>query len=102
MNLKFYITTFGCQMNKSDSERTAKVLEKNGMQKTAQESDADVIIINACSVRQTAIDRIWGKMNKYDALKKKRNNGTPYTILTGCVLPADRPKFKKYFDQYSP
>ncbi len=57
---KYHLITFGCQMNKSDSERVATVLDRMGMEETATEDTADLILINSCSVRQTAEDRIFG------------------------------------------
>ncbi len=72
-------------MNVSDSERIATILEKRGYSPNA-EKVADLIIVNACSVRQKAVDRIWGKVKIWQLHHKK-------ILLTGCVLPADRKKF---------
>ncbi|HTM68403.1 MAG TPA: tRNA (N6-isopentenyl adenosine(37)-C2)-methylthiotransferase MiaB, partial [Candidatus Binatia bacterium] len=68
---KYHLITYGCQMNKSDSERVATVLDRMGMDETSDEGDADLILINSCSVRQTAEDRIFGKMRDFAALKEK-------------------------------
>lgn len=81
---KYYILTLGCQMNVSDSERIATKIESLGY-KSAPEKDADLVIVNACSVRQRAVDRIWGGIKKWQKSDKK-------VIITGCVLPADRQK----------
>lgn len=89
-------------MNHSDSERVVGILKKNGMSVIDNERDADVVIINACSVRQKAIDRIWGKLREFEKLKKQNKYKRPLTVLTGCVLPADRPKFSSRFDLYFP
>lgn len=72
-------------MNLSDSERIAQILEDSGY-KSAPEEEADLVVINACSVRQKAVDRIWGKVKNWKNEKKK-------IIITGCVLPADKEKF---------
>ncbi len=101
-DLKYFITTFGCQMNHSDSERTMSVLEGLNMKSAKNEEDADVVIVNACSVRQKAIDRIWGKLNEYKKIKDSRPDRPLYTILTGCVLPNDRPHFVAKFDLWFP
>ena len=58
--------TIGCQMNKSDSERLSTVLENIGFVQTENEAEANLIFVNACSVRQSAIDRIL----------ERKNNGT--------------------------
>lgn len=81
----YFIFTLGCQMNVSDSQRIAVMLEKMGLKPTC-EKDAQLIIVNACSVRQKAVDRIWGKVNQWQKAKKK-------IWLTGCVLPVDKKKF---------
>src|SRR3990167_2973025 len=82
--MHYYIFTLGCQMNISDSERIVKKLENEGY-KSAPEQEADLIVVNACSVRQKAVDRIWGGIKKWQKQDKK-------IIITGCVLPSDRKK----------
>lgn len=94
MNNNYYIFTIGCQMNVSDSERIASVLEDLGYKKTEKESEADLIMTVACSVRQSAIDRIYGQAKKWTELKKK--NPQLLIALTGCLLLADKEKFR-YF-----
>lgn len=73
-------------MNKSDSERIALVLERDGYKPATKEDGADLIVINACSVRQSATDRAYAKVNKYYKAKK--------IILAGCILQADKKKLK--------
>jgi len=94
--MKYSIKTYGCQMNYSDSERIAGVLETAGYEKALSEDSADLIIINACSVRQSAINKISGRFKKYKKLKKI--NPDLKIVLTGCVLESDRKKFEKMFD----
>ncbi|MDF1498072.1 MAG: tRNA (N6-isopentenyl adenosine(37)-C2)-methylthiotransferase MiaB [Patescibacteria group bacterium] len=94
--MKYHIKTYGCQMNHSDSERIAGVLEMAGYEKTAEESEADLIVINMCSVRKSAVDRIAGNFKKYK--KYKINNPNFKTVITGCVLKSDRKRFEKLFD----
>ncbi len=90
---KYFIFTLGCQMNKSDSEHIISVLENLGYRSINNESRADLIIANLCSVRQSAIDRIWGKIKIWNSLKKKNPN--LIIALTGCILEEDRKKFQK-------
>lgn len=85
---KYRLITYGCQMNKSDSERVATVLDRMGMEETSQEENADLILINSCSVRQTAEDRIFGKMQDFEALKAK--NPKLVIGVTGCLPGRDR------------
>jgi len=90
--MKYFIKTFGCQMNESDSERIAAFLEKQGYKKSSALEAADLIVVNACSVRQTAIDRIFGLKKKFKKLNAKK-------ILTGCLIKSDIPKFKEFFEE---
>jgi len=89
--MKYHIITFGCQMNHSDSERIAAFLEKLGYSHTLKKENSDLLIINACSIRQSAIDRIWGMMKNFKKLKCR-------TLLTGCLLEKDLKRFKEHFD----
>jgi len=91
----YHIITFGCQMNKSDSERVAAVLESAGFSVVENISDADLVVIAACSVRQHAIDRIWGFCRQFNEMKLHK---PLITILTGCVMDADREKLAEKFD----
>ncbi|OGZ78742.1 MAG: tRNA (N6-isopentenyl adenosine(37)-C2)-methylthiotransferase MiaB [Candidatus Staskawiczbacteria bacterium RIFOXYD2_FULL_37_9] len=91
--MKYYVVTYGCQMNLSDSERIAAVLGSMRYKPAEEISEADLIVINACSVRQPAIDRIYGLVEK---LKKNKKEIT--TILAGCILKKDENKFSKIFD----
>lgn len=93
--MKYHLVTLGCQMNKSDSERVASVVEEMGFQYTENEDEANLVGILACSVRQKAIDKVYTKINKWNKQKNKRNL---ITFVSGCILPADQEKFLKLFD----
>jgi len=94
--MKYHITTFGCQMNRSDSERIASVLEGMGYEETIDLKGADLAIINMCSVRQSAVDRVYGLSPLFMALKTK--NKAFRAILTGCILKPERAKLASVFD----
>ena len=96
--MKYYIITYGCQMNKSDSERIATVLENTGHQPTSKMNEADLILVNMCSVRQSAVDRVYGLVQKFEKLKEK--DPKLKIVLTGCILKKDKQKFAKEFDQH--
>ena len=83
-------------MNKSDSERIASVLEKNNYKSCLNKKRADLIIVNMCSVRQSAVDRIYSFKLKFKKLKEK--NPHFKTILTGCISKKDKIKLRQYFD----
>ncbi len=83
----FHITTYGCQMNKNDSERMAGLLGSLGFVATEDESVADLIIVNTCSVRESAEDRVYGSQEKYLEYKKKKPN--MIVAVTGCMAGRD-------------
>ena len=68
---KVYIETYGCQMNVNDSEVLLSVLADNGYAQTQQDTDADVIFLNTCAIREQAEQRIWSRLS---VLKKLKNN----------------------------
>lgn len=80
----FHVHVIGCQQNEHDGTRVNYLLEKLGFISTKIE-DADLIIVVACSVRQTAVDRIYGLI---------KNNSNKKIIATGCVLDHDKKKLK--------
>lgn len=93
--MKYLIWPLGCQMNKSDAERIEQILQKLNYQKTLNEKEADLIVVVACSIRQSAVDRIYGKFRWW---QKKQKRGELITVLTGCVLKHDIKKFQSKFD----
>lgn len=90
---KYHIRAYGCQMNKSDAERISGVLEDFGYRKAENPEDAGLVLFVACSVRQSAIDRIYGQ-----ARKLKTRNPRPITVLTGCLLDRDKELLSEKFD----
>ena len=81
-DMKFHIHTYGCQMNVRDSEAVGAMLEAAGHVRAAGESDADVIIVNSCTVRQKAEEKAVGKCGNLSALKDR-----PRIVgLMGCAV----------------
>jgi len=84
MKKKYLITNYGCQMNYADSERFSGIIEVGcGYQKTDSLESADLIILNSCSIRQKAEDRVLGLGKKM--LKLKSLNKNLKIVLTGCM-----------------
>ncbi len=77
---RFYLKTYGCQMNKADSQRISQAFIDREYKKTKDINRADLIIINSCIVRKSAENRVYGLINN---LKKK--NSKAKIILTGCL-----------------
>ncbi|MDO8584458.1 MAG: MiaB/RimO family radical SAM methylthiotransferase [bacterium] len=86
----YFLTTYGCQMNKNDSDRMAAILSSIGFVPTDDESTADIIIVNSCSVRQSAEERIYGSQEKYLNYKKVKPN--QIVAVTGCLPGRDKKK----------
>ncbi|MCX6258070.1 MAG: tRNA (N6-isopentenyl adenosine(37)-C2)-methylthiotransferase MiaB [Bacteroidia bacterium] len=80
---KFYIETYGCQMNVSDSEIVVSLMKNEGYEITGDIHEAGVIFINTCSIRDNAEQRVWGRLDVFRQEKKKR----PGTIVgvIGCM-----------------
>jgi tRNA-2-methylthio-N6-dimethylallyladenosine synthase len=93
--MRYHLVTLGCQMNKSDSERTRTVIEGMGYIWTDREDEANMLGVLACSVRQKSIDKVYSRISKWNRWKKDRNL---ITFVSGCLLPADKEKFLKLFD----
>ena len=87
MNLKIYIETYGCQMNVNDSQVAAAILEKAGCSVTEDISQADVILVNTCSVRDNAEKRVLGRLEVF-RLEKKKREGVIVGVL-GCMAHSD-------------
>lgn len=81
---KVYIETFGCQMNVSDSERVATRLESDGFQMTADESAADVVLLNTCSVREKAEHKLYTRVGQIRN-PRRENRTKPLVGVLGCV-----------------
>ncbi len=82
--MKYHIWTIGCQMNVADSQRLGSALETLGYGQTDRVDDADVIVLNTCVVRQSAEDRVTGRLTSLRPLKQRR----PHLVvgLMGCLV----------------
>jgi len=82
--MKYHIWTEGCQMNVADSDRLARALGSLGLAETSDASQAEMIILNTCVVRQSAEDRALGRLNSLQPLK--RENPDLIIGLMGCLV----------------
>ena len=80
---KYHLTSYGCQMNKLDSELVETKLRQSGYVAAPAEADADVVLINTCSVRQHAEDRVWSKLGKLRI--RKRDEPQLVVGVLGCM-----------------
>ena len=79
-NRRVYIETYGCQMNVSDSEVVVSIMQDNGIGSTPDIDKADIILINTCSIRENAEQRVWGRLELFRQIKKKRPG-----VLVGVI-----------------
>jgi len=97
--MKYFLVTYGCQMNRSDAERVAAVLEGLGFSPAADEGEAGILGVVACSVRQKSSDRVYGRGAAWNERRDAEGcRGRVVTFVTGCLLERDRKKLAKLFD----
>lgn len=81
--MKYYINTYGCQMNVHDSEKIAGILEELGYVQADSQNDADIVVFNTCCIRETAEQKIYGHIG---TLKKaKQSNRDLIVAVCGCM-----------------
>lgn len=80
---RYHITTFGCQMNKADSERMAGILENMGFAWSEDPNDADLILYNTCTIRDNAEQRVYSHLGRQ--AHRKRSNPDLTLVMAGCV-----------------
>lgn len=88
---KYYIKTFGCQMNVYDSGRIAAILENLGFTTAASPRQADVIILNTCHIREKAAEKVFSDLGRIELIKRERAAEGLNTVIgvTGCVVQAE-------------
>jgi tRNA-2-methylthio-N6-dimethylallyladenosine synthase len=84
MAKKYLIETFGCQMNVHDSERMAGLLDQAGFEPTTEDIDADLIVINTCSVREHAEEKLYTRLGEIRVLQEETGR-KPIVTVAGCV-----------------
>lgn len=84
----YFIRTFGCQMNDHDSERISGLLESDGMSKVEDTADADVVVVNTCTIRENADQALYGYLGALKAVKQERPG--MQIVVGGCAAQKDR------------
>jgi tRNA-2-methylthio-N6-dimethylallyladenosine synthase len=82
--VKYFIETYGCQMNVHDSERMAGLLEQAGYDPAASDRDADVVVVNTCSVRERAEEKLYTRLGEIREMARETGRD-PIVAVTGCV-----------------
>jgi tRNA-2-methylthio-N6-dimethylallyladenosine synthase len=84
----YFVRTFGCQMNEHDSERIAGLLEADGMVRAGDVGDADVVVVNTCTIRENADQRLYGFLGSLKAAKERRDGMR--IVVGGCTAQKDK------------
>ena len=84
MSRKYFIETYGCQMNVHDSERMAGLLDQAGYEPTTDDGDADVVLINTCSVREKAEEKLFTRLGEFHQMQLETGH-RPLVAVAGCV-----------------
>jgi tRNA-2-methylthio-N6-dimethylallyladenosine synthase len=85
---RYFVRTFGCQMNEHDSERIAGLLEADGLVATDRADDADVVVLNTCCIRENADNKLYGTLGHLKSLKDQRPG--LQIMVGGCLAQKDR------------
>jgi tRNA-2-methylthio-N6-dimethylallyladenosine synthase len=85
---RFWIRTFGCQMNEHDSERLAGLFSEQGMEPAGSADEADLVVLNTCCVRENADNKFYGHLGDLKALKRERPD--VQIAVGGCLAQKDR------------
>lgn len=93
--MKAYIKTFGCQMNENDSERIMYLLEEEGYERTYDIAASDLIVLNTCTVREKAKNRLYGHIGNLKRLKSK--NKDILICIGGCTAQSMKEKIIEDF-----
>ena len=88
----YYIETFGCQMNVHDSERLGGLLEQAGYEPIAAMDDADLVVVNTCSVRERAEEKLFARLDRF---RHTDREARPVIAVTGCVAQQEGEKIRE-------
>jgi len=92
--MKYFIETYGCQMNVHDSERMAGLLEQSGYDLAESDLDADLVLINTCSVRERAEDKLYTRLGEIKEMAREHGRD-PLVVVAGCVAQQEGDKLIK-------
>ncbi|PPR47529.1 MAG: tRNA-2-methylthio-N(6)-dimethylallyladenosine synthase [Alphaproteobacteria bacterium MarineAlpha5_Bin9] len=93
---KFFIKSYGCQMNVYDSNQIKNLLLNEGYNEALLEKDADLIVLNTCHIREKASEKVHSDIGRINKLKKTMSQNKNYSlVLAGCVAQAEGEEFKK-------
>ncbi|MDO4162224.1 MAG: tRNA (N6-isopentenyl adenosine(37)-C2)-methylthiotransferase MiaB [Pseudomonadota bacterium] len=91
MSKKYFIKTFGCQMNVYDSARIADMLQKEGYEEAKKQEEADLVLFNTCHIREKAAEKLFSDLGRAQAVAEERRAAGLKTVIgvAGCVVQAE-------------
>ena len=91
MSKKYFIKTFGCQMNVYDSSRIADMLKKEGYEEAKKQEDADLVLFNTCHIREKAAEKLFSDLGRAREIADERLQNGKKTVIgvAGCVVQAE-------------
>ena len=85
---KYVVRTFGCQMNEHDSERISGLLQSDGMIAVDDDSEADVVVLNTCCIRENADNKLYGTLGHLKTWKDAKDGRQ--IVVSGCLSQKDK------------
>src|SRR5580765_7475029 len=95
--MKYFIETYGCQMNVHDSERMAGLLEASGYERARDDLDADLVVMNTCSVRAKAEEKLYTRLGHLKGLERATGHA-PLVAVAGCVAQQEGGRLRQHSD----
>ena len=94
---KFYIKSYGCQMNVYDSNRIKDLFKPKGFKETTNINEADLIVLNTCHIREKAVEKVYSDIGRINKIKNQNNNFSKNfkLVVAGCVAQAEGDEIKK-------
>ena len=89
MERRYAVETFGCQMNVHDSERLGGLLQQAGYARAGSVEDADLVVVNTCSVRERAAEKLFARLDRF---RHRARDERPLLAVTGCVAQQEGPR----------
>ena len=88
---KFFIKSYGCQMNVYDSERIRNLFETKGFEGTTKIDDADLIVLNTCHIREKAVEKVYSDIGRINRIRQTKENINKNfkLVVAGCVAQAE-------------
>ncbi|MEY3588391.1 MAG: (dimethylallyl)adenosine tRNA methylthiotransferase MiaB, partial [Actinomycetota bacterium] len=90
---KYVVRTFGCQMNEHDSERISGLLQSDGMVAVEDDTDADVVVLNTCCIRENADNKLYGTLGHLKTWKDAKDGRQ--IVVSGCLSQKDKDVVQK-------